>query len=153
MNRVLCALKASQAIIGKKSRHYQPTSPMDAIFTSLKVGATDEVFSLIQYKFFKKQALLDANLPKHWTFLYEMLRKTSRSFAGVIQELPDATRDAVALFYIVLRALDTVEDDKKVPKKKKVALLISFHQFLSDESFCLKDSINEFSFLIFSRRK
>jgi phytoene/squalene synthetase len=42
------------------------------------------------------------------TFPTEMLVKTSRSFAMVIQELGDELRDAVCIFYLVLRALDTV---------------------------------------------
>ena len=41
-------------------------------------------------------------------FSSEMLVKTSRSFAMVIQELGDELRDAVCIFYLVLRALDTV---------------------------------------------
>lgn len=40
--------------------------------------------------------------------LTDMLVKTSRSFAMVIQELGDELRDAVCIFYLVLRALDTV---------------------------------------------
>ncbi len=37
-----------------------------------------------------------------------MLVKTSRSFALVIQELGDELRVAVCIFYLVLRALDTI---------------------------------------------
>jgi len=62
-----------------------------------------------------------------WIWCYEMLDKTSRSFAAVIQSLRDELRDAVAIFYLVLRALDTVEDDPGFAKEKKVPLLIAFH--------------------------
>ena len=37
-----------------------------------------------------------------------MLVLVSRSFAAVIMELPDELREAVCIFYLVLRALDTV---------------------------------------------
>ena len=39
-----------------------------------------------------------------------MLQKTSRSFAAVIQQLPAEARPGVCVFYLVLRALDSVSD-------------------------------------------
>ncbi|XP_023662822.1 squalene synthase isoform X1 [Paramormyrops kingsleyae] len=61
-------------------------------------------------------------------FLY--LNQTSRSFAAVIQALDGELRQAVCIFYLVLRALDTVEDDMSIPLEKKVPLLQDFHSFL-----------------------
>jgi len=61
---------------------------------------------------------------------YVVLNHTSRSFAVVINALGDQLRDAVCLFYLVLRALDTIEDDTTFPKDKKVPLLNSFHSKL-----------------------
>ena len=51
-----------------------------------------------------------------------------RSFAIVIQQLPAQLRDPVCVFYLVLRALDTVEDDMSVPDGVKLPLLRSFHE-------------------------
>ncbi len=45
----------------------------------------------------------------------------------VIQQLPVRLRDAVCVFYLVLRALDTVEDDMSILPKVKVPMLRSFH--------------------------
>jgi farnesyl-diphosphate farnesyltransferase len=45
---------------------------------------------------------------EHWGFAYSMLQKVSRSFALVIQQLGPELRNAVCIFYLVLRALDTV---------------------------------------------
>jgi len=70
-------------------------------------------------------------LKSDWLWCYEMLEKTSRSFAAVIQGLGEELRDAIALFYLTLRALDTIEDDPKFEKAKKVPLLISFHSKLN----------------------
>ena len=42
--------------------------------------------------------------------------KLSRSFAAVIRQLPYAMAIDVLLFYIVLRALDTIEDDMEAFK-------------------------------------
>lgn len=61
---------------------------------------------------------------------YEFLDLTSRSFSAVIKELHPELRDPVMLFYLVLRALDTVEDDMSIDPKEKVQLLKEFHEKL-----------------------
>ena len=60
-------------------------------------------------------------------FCYAVLNKVSRSFAAVIQQLPDQLRDSVCVFYLVLRGLDSIEDDMSLPKEEKLPLLQSFH--------------------------
>ena len=60
----------------------------------------------------------------------DILVKTGRSFVLVIQELGDELRDAVCIFYLVLRGLDTVEDDRNFPVEPRVALLRDFHRKL-----------------------
>lgn len=69
-------------------------------------------------------------LPKQpgLAFCYDMLNRVSRSFAVVIQQLPEGVRDAVCVFYLVLRALDTVEDDMALDTDVKVPLLRCFHE-------------------------
>ncbi len=54
------------------------------------------------------------------------------SFAVVIQRLPVELRDAVCVFYLVLRALDTVEDDMAIDVAVKVPLLRIFHEKIYD---------------------
>ena len=71
-------------------------------------------------------------------FCDDMLRKTSRSFATVIQQLPPDLRPGVCVFYLLLRALDTVEDDMTVPLDGKVALLRSFHVQMQDENWSVR---------------
>ncbi|ORX95756.1 farnesyl-diphosphate farnesyltransferase [Basidiobolus meristosporus CBS 931.73] len=61
---------------------------------------------------------------------YDFLEQTSRSFASVIKELDDELRDAVCIFYLVLRGLDTIEDDMSIPNSKKLPLLRSFHEII-----------------------
>ena len=39
-------------------------------------------------------------------------------------------RPAICIFYLVLRALDTIEDDMTIPATKKVILLKEFHTHL-----------------------
>ncbi len=54
------------------------------------------------------------------------------SFAVVIQRLPPELRDAVCVFYLVLRALDTVEDDMAIAVSVKVPILRTFHEKIYD---------------------
>lgn len=71
-------------------------------------------------------------------FCYEALKKVSRSFAVVIQQLPKELQDPVCLFYLILRGLDTVEDDMSLDQGKKEELLISFADRINEAPFTLK---------------
>ncbi|KAI2652338.1 Squalene synthase [Labeo rohita] len=71
---------------------------------------------------------------------YAYLNQTSRSFAAVIQALDGELRHAVCIFYLVLRALDTVEDDMSIPLETKVPLLHDFHTFLYQPEWCFTES-------------
>eukprot|EP00899_Mesostigma_viride_P007233 jgi/Mesvir1/16510/Mv10063-RA.1 len=68
-------------------------------------------------------------------FCYSMLNRVSRSFAIVIQQLHPELRDPVCVFYLVLRALDTVEDDMSIPEKTKLPHLKNFHTYIYDDKF------------------
>ena len=59
---------------------------------------------------------------------FRFLNLTSRSFATVIQELNHELLVPITLFYLVLRGLDTVEDDMNIPLKEKVPILRNFHK-------------------------
>ena len=72
-------------------------------------------------------------------FCYSILNRVSRSFAIVICNLRGEIRDAVCIFYLVLRALDTVEDDMALPDEKKLPLLLSFHTLCYDRGFSMDD--------------
>jgi len=61
------------------------------------------------------------------TFCYAVLNKVSRSFSSVIGQLPEELKDPVCIFYLVLRALDTIEDDMNLPTSFKANLLVNFH--------------------------
>uniref|UniRef100_A0A7N0TWL7 Squalene synthase n=1 Tax=Kalanchoe fedtschenkoi TaxID=63787 RepID=A0A7N0TWL7_KALFE len=64
----------------------------------------------------------------HWAFCYTMLHKVSRSFAFVIQQLGPELRDAVCIFYLVLRVLDTVEDNTSIATEiRRFAFLLLVH--------------------------
>ena len=58
---------------------------------------------------------------------FKFLDQTSRSFSAVIQELHPKLLVPVALFYLILRGLDTIEDDMTVPLEEKTPLLREFY--------------------------
>ncbi|KAJ2712388.1 bifunctional farnesyl-diphosphate farnesyltransferase/squalene synthase, partial [Coemansia spiralis] len=71
---------------------------------------------------------------------YDFLEMTSRSFAAVIQELHPRLRDAVCLFYLILRGLDTIEDDMTIPGGRKRHVLEKFHELIYQEGWTFKES-------------
>ncbi|KAI8880196.1 farnesyl-diphosphate farnesyltransferase [Backusella circina FSU 941] len=104
-----------------------------------------EIKALFQYKFAGKspsarrlQQTLAKDASKKRCYFY--LNMTSRSFAAVIQELDDELRDAVCLFYLVLRGLDTIEDDMTLPLDRKVDLLRSFDQIIFKEGWTFNEN-------------
>jgi len=54
-------------------------------------------------------------------FCCEILDRVSRSFAAVIRQLPEELAMPICVFYLALRALDTVEDDMDRSKFDKAA--------------------------------
>mmetsp|Transcript_54565 Transcript_54565/g.111346 ORF Transcript_54565/g.111346 Transcript_54565/m.111346 type:complete len:565 (+) Transcript_54565:274-1968(+) len=72
-----------------------------------------------------------------WEFCFDMLNKVSRSFAIVIEQLGDELRNAICVFYLVLRGLDTVEDDMAIDKETKTRLLLDFHNSIEQDGFTL----------------
>eukprot|EP01027_Heterolobosea_sp_BB2_P014231 GEZU01020462.1.p1 GENE.GEZU01020462.1~~GEZU01020462.1.p1 ORF type:complete len:425 (+),score=189.52 GEZU01020462.1:558-1832(+) len=96
----------------------------------------DEFSAMVRFKLFKK--LPPISQDPNVAFCYQILIDVSRSFAMVIQELPEELRDAVCVFYLVLRALDTVEDDTKYPLDLKLPLLREFYTKLEEPGYTLQ---------------
>ncbi|PHH71111.1 hypothetical protein CDD82_6732 [Ophiocordyceps australis] len=71
---------------------------------------------------------------------YRLLNMTSRSFASVIQELTSEIRAPVVLFYLVLRGLDTIEDDMAMPIDKKVSILCNFYKTMEVDGWQFHES-------------
>ena len=60
---------------------------------------------------------------------------TSRSFSSVIQELNPELLVPVALFYLILRGLDTIEDDMTISLEKKEPLLRDFYTIIEKDGW------------------
>lgn len=95
----------------------------------------DDVYPLLKLKMAVRNAEKQIPAQPHWGFCYTLLHKVSRSFALVIQQLDTDLRDAICVFYLVLRALDTVEDDTSIAAEVKVPILKTFHQHIYDREW------------------
>ncbi|KAH7099749.1 isoprenoid synthase domain-containing protein [Auriculariales sp. MPI-PUGE-AT-0066] len=110
---------------------------MSANLLSLAMLHPFEFSTLIKYKLFyepKRDVTRPSEYPitgydresmkKCWMFL----DMTSRSFTTVVKELNGELVRVIALFYLVLRGLDTIEDDMTLPDDVKQPLLANFHR-------------------------
>lgn len=71
---------------------------------------------------------------------FHFLGLTSRSFAAVIMELHPELLVPVTLFYLILRGLDTVEDDMTIPLEKKEPILRSFQDILEKDGWTFTEN-------------
>ena len=102
----------------------------------------DELRSIIQWKTWH-QPVHERDPSKEPETLKECFRfldLTSRSFAAVIKELHPELLVPVCLFYLILRGLDTIEDDMTIDIAKKEPLLRSFDQKLDDVNYTFHDN-------------
>nr|ADG36706.1 squalene synthase 1 [Glycyrrhiza uralensis] len=108
----------------------------------------DDVYPLLKLKMAARHAEKQIPAEPHWAFCYTMLLKVSRSFALVIQQLDPQLRNAVCIFYLVLRALDTVEDDTSIATDVKVPILIAFHRHIYDRDWHFSCGTKEYKVLM-----
>ncbi|XP_019438186.1 PREDICTED: squalene synthase-like isoform X2 [Lupinus angustifolius] len=108
----------------------------------------DDIYPLLKLKMAARQAEKQIPTEPHWGFCYLMLLKVSRSFALVIQQLGTELRNAVCIFYLVLRALDTVEDDTAIDTDVKVPILIAFHRHIYDRDWHFSCGTKEYKVLM-----
>ncbi|KAI0692445.1 squalene synthase [Cytidiella melzeri] len=71
---------------------------------------------------------------------WELLDRTSRSFSAVIKQLDGDLARVICLYYLVLRGLDTIEDDMTLPDEKKQQLLRSFHEHTLTDGWTFTES-------------
>ena len=71
---------------------------------------------------------------------FDYLTKTSRSFSAVIQELHPELLLPVCVFYLILRGLDTIEDDTSIPATIKEPVLRHFDDKLEEDGWSFTDN-------------
>ncbi|KAJ3750130.1 squalene synthase [Lentinula detonsa] len=96
-----------------------------------------EFRTLLQFWLFHEQKRDITSMKEHATSgwdrqtmrrCWEFLDMTSRSFAAVIKEVEGDLARTICMFYLVLRGLDTIEDDMTIPDDVKQPILRSFHK-------------------------
>ncbi|XP_061610505.1 squalene synthase isoform X2 [Phyllopteryx taeniolatus] len=108
------------------------------------LGHPEEIYNLLKFKMGGCRAVMPKldyeSMSQSLRTCYVYLNQTSRSFAAVIQALDGELRHAVCIFYLVLRALDTVEDDMSIPLDTKVPMLHDFHTYLYQDAWSFSES-------------
>jgi farnesyl-diphosphate farnesyltransferase len=66
---------------------------------------------------------------------FEFLDKTGRSFSSVVKELHPELLLPVCVFYLILRGLDTIEDDTSIPLETKEPPLRDFKDYLEQDGW------------------
>ena len=132
---VAAFVPGASAAVPKQGAYGKVKIHKDSLLSQL--SHLDEVFVMVGYKLGLtlpvKVAALRADASESEVFCEAMLCKVSRSFAMVIQQLPEHLRQSVCVFYLVLRGLDTVEDDMdffKADNAEKLRRLRAFHENL-----------------------
>mmetsp|Transcript_28945 Transcript_28945/g.33313 ORF Transcript_28945/g.33313 Transcript_28945/m.33313 type:complete len:784 (-) Transcript_28945:145-2496(-) len=117
-----------------------------------QISHIDEVFSAISFLYIRplKSNMTSKDLSSSFVkseldFCDEILGKVSRSFAAVIRQLPPSLVVDVMIFYLVLRALDTVEDEMKnfASNDIKIGHLLEFHKTALGDPKWTMDGIGE----------
>jgi farnesyl-diphosphate farnesyltransferase len=138
------ANRKKQGAYGKIKTHKESTLS--------QLSHIDEVFAAIYFLYINP---LKSNLdtpyirnaydPDDLAFCDDILVKVSRSFAAVIQQLPSTMLVDVLVFYLVLRALDTIEDDTtSFPSQEvKIKHLLNFHRTALADPTWTMDGVGE----------
>ncbi|XP_053314624.1 squalene synthase-like [Spea bombifrons] len=108
------------------------------------LGHPEEIYNLLRYKLGGYRAVMPKmdrdSMSKTLQTCYRYLDETGRSFSIVVQTLDGELRDAACIHYLVLRALDTVEDDMTINLETKIPILRNFHTYLYDPEWKFTDS-------------
>jgi farnesyl-diphosphate farnesyltransferase len=133
-----------QGAYGKIKTHKEPVLK--------QLSHLDEVFAALYFLYVKP---LKSNLDTPYirdtfnsedlAFCDDILVKVSRSFAAVIQQLPSTMLVDILVFYLVLRALDTIEDDtSSFPSQEvKIKHLLNFHKTALADPTWTMDGVGE----------
>ncbi|RDW60541.1 hypothetical protein BP6252_11924 [Coleophoma cylindrospora] len=97
----------------------------------------NQLRSIIQWKMWHKPAYTRDPSKESVTLknCFKWLKLTSRSFAMVVQELNPDLVIPIVMYYLVLRGLDTIEDDMTISLQEKEPLLRNFESVLEKDGW------------------
>ncbi|XP_063297683.1 squalene synthase-like [Pelobates fuscus] len=104
----------------------------------------EELYNLFRFKMGGCRAVMpnpdQSPMSESLQACYRYLNETSRSFSAVIQSLDGELRNAACIFYLVMRSLDTVEDDMTINLETKILILQNLHTYLYDPEWKFTES-------------
>ncbi|XP_051132163.1 squalene synthase 8-like [Andrographis paniculata] len=108
----------------------------------------DELYPMLRLKLALKvsEKQIPAELP-HWRFCYSELNKIDGSLFA-IQQFDKDIRDPLCVYAMVLRALDTIEDDSTIPAEDKVPLLQTFHHHIRNGNLHFLNGTKDYQVLL-----
>ncbi|XP_042298532.1 squalene synthase-like isoform X2 [Sceloporus undulatus] len=108
------------------------------------LGHPKELYNLVRFKMGGYKTVMlkmdQDSLSDSLCLCYRYLNQTSRSYAAVIQMLDGELRHAACIFYLIIRAVDTVEDDMTINLETKIPMLQNFHSYLYQPDWRFMDS-------------
>uniref|UniRef100_G3UMU1 Squalene synthase n=1 Tax=Loxodonta africana TaxID=9785 RepID=G3UMU1_LOXAF len=109
------------------------------------LGRPEEFYNLLRFQMGgirKVIPKMDQDWLSVWVDIcYLFVNGSTRYFKQIeIQSLAGCVGHAVCIFYLVLRALDTVEDDMTISVEKKVPMLHNFHSYLYEPDWRFMES-------------
>ncbi|KAF2101373.1 putative farnesyl-diphosphate farnesyltransferase [Rhizodiscina lignyota] len=97
----------------------------------------DQLWMIVQWKLQRRP--IHGRNKKHESatakICFDFLDETGRSFSSVVQELHPELLLPVCVFYLILRGLDTIEDDTSIPLETKEPLLRTFKENLEQDGW------------------
>jgi farnesyl-diphosphate farnesyltransferase len=138
------SISKKQGAYGKVKTHKEPLlkqlSHLDEVFAAIYFLYINPLKSNLDTPFVR-----DTFDPEDLAFCDEILVKVSRSFAAVIRQLPSTMLVDILVFYLVLRALDTIEDDTaSFPSQEvKIKHLMNFHKTALADPTWTMDGVGE----------
>ncbi|KAL5018914.1 hypothetical protein ScPMuIL_004636 [Solemya velum] len=104
----------------------------------------DETLALIRYALFGSEIIKQRcdfeSMSSGLRRCYWYLEKRSKNFAAAIGSLGGEVGNAICILYLVLRALDTIEDDMTIPKDVKLPVLRNMYTYLQDPKWKFTES-------------
>lgn len=146
LGTILCHLSDSkkQGAYGKIKTHKESklsqVMRLDEVLSAVSLLYVNPLVSNLDNDYVRKT--YDA---EDLAFCDEILCQVSRSFAAVIRQLPPTLLVDVLIFYLVLRALDTVEDDMSAFESNDVKIkhLLAFHKTALGDPKWSMDGVGE----------
>lgn len=94
----------------------------------------DSIYEILKQITEKMEKEINSPTSEDERFCFEILQHVSRNYAMAINLLEQPLRTTVCVFYLILRALDTVEDDTTVNKSMKLESLKTFSTYLDENA-------------------